>query len=122
MVEPYFRFCFEHPEEELRLYCETCGELVCVQCAVKGGKHHDHDCAVLKKPSISTRERLLHHWPMEGQVTAIEKALAQLDACCREISWEAHRKLSLALPFVSLACYASECRKSAITRLDYWTD
>ena len=49
IVEPYFLFCFEHPEEELRLYCETCGELVCVQCAVKGGKHHDHDCAVLKK-------------------------------------------------------------------------
>ena len=87
IVEPSLRFCFEHPEEELRLYCETCGELVCVQCAVKGGKHHDHDCAVLKKAfDIYKGEITSSLEPMEGEMTAIEKALAQLDACCREIS------------------------------------
>ena len=87
IVEPYFRFCFEHPEEELRLYCETCGELVCVQCAVKGGKHRDHDCAGLKKAFDKYKGEITSSLePMEGQVTAIEKALAQLDACCREIS------------------------------------
>ena len=87
IVEPYFRFCFEHPEEELRLYCETCGELVCVQCAVKGGKHHDHDCAVLKKAFDKYKGEITSSLkPMEGQVTAIEKALAQLEACCRGIS------------------------------------
>ena len=31
------RHCFEHSEEELKLYCETCGELVCLKCAIKGG-------------------------------------------------------------------------------------
>ena len=87
IVEPYFRFCFEHPEEELRLYCETCGELVCVQCAVKDGKHHDHDCAGLKKAFKKYKGEISSSLePMEGQVTAIEKALTQLDACCREIS------------------------------------
>ena len=87
IVEPYFRFCFEHLEEELRLYCETCGELVCVQCAVKDGKHRDHDCAVLKKAFDKYKGEITSSLePMEGQVTAIEKALAQLDACCREIS------------------------------------
>ena len=87
IVEPSFRFCFEHPEEELRLYCETCGELVCVQCAVKDGKHRDHDCAVLKKAFDKYKGEISSSLePMEGQVTAIEKALAQLDACCREIS------------------------------------
>ena len=86
MVEPSFRFCFEHPEEELRLYCETCGELVCVQCAVKDGKHHDHDCAVLKKAFDKYKGEITSSLePMEGQVTAIEKALAQLDTYCREI-------------------------------------
>ena len=89
IVEPYFRFCFEHPEEELRLYCETCGELVCVQCAVKDGKHHDHDCAGLKKAFKKYKGEITSSLePMEGQVTAIEKALAQLDACCREISYQ----------------------------------
>ena len=87
IVEPYFRFCFEHPEEELRLYCETCGELVCVQCIMKDGKHRDHDCAVLKKAFGKYKGEITSSLePMEGQVTAIEKALAQLDACCREIS------------------------------------
>ena len=83
IVEPSFRFCSEHLEEELRLYCETCGELICVQCIMKDGKHRDHDCAVLRKYK---REITSSLEPMEGQVTAIEKALAQLDACCREIS------------------------------------
>ena len=87
IVEPSGRFCFEHPEEELRLYCETCGELVCVQCAVKDGKHHDHDCAGLKKAFKKYKGEITSSLePMEGQVTAIEKALAQLDACYREIS------------------------------------
>ena len=87
IVEASVRFCFEHPEEELRLYCETCGELVCVQCAVKDGKHRDHDCAVLKKAFDKYKGEITSSLePMEGQVTATEKALAQLDACCREIS------------------------------------
>ena len=33
---------WQHPEEELKLYCQTCGELVCLDCVIKGGKHHDH--------------------------------------------------------------------------------
>ena len=38
------RHCFGHPEEELKLYCETCGELVCLKCAIKGlGKHFGHN-------------------------------------------------------------------------------
>ena len=79
--------CFEHAEEELKLYCETCGELVCYQCVIKGGKHHDHDYALLqiafekyKKEITSSLE------PMEKQVTIIKKALEQLNARCGEIS------------------------------------
>ena len=87
IVKPSVRFCFEHHEEELRLYCETCGELVCVQCIMKGGRHRDHDCAVLKKAFNSYKEEILSSLePMEKQVTTIGKALAQLDARCGEIS------------------------------------
>ena len=35
--------CLEHPEEELKLYCETCGELVCYECGLSYGKHHGHN-------------------------------------------------------------------------------
>ena len=78
--------CFEHAEE-LKLYCETCGELVCLQCAIKGGKHHNHDYALLqiafekyKKDILSSLE------PMEEQVVIIEKALEKLNTRCGEIS------------------------------------
>ena len=87
IVEPYFRFCFEHPEEELRLYCETCGELVCVQCAVKGGKHHDHDCAGLKKAFQGYNDEITSSLEaMEKQVRTAEKALTQFSTRCGEIS------------------------------------
>jgi DNA-binding beta-propeller fold protein YncE len=80
-------FCSEHCEEESKLYCETCEELVCVQCVVKGGKHHDHDCAALRKAVHRYKEEtasLLE--PMEKQVTTIKKSLKQLDIRCGEIS------------------------------------
>ena len=81
------RSCFEHPEEDLKLYCETCGELVCVQCVVKGGKHHDHDCAGLKKAFEKYNEEIASYLePMEKEVMAAERALAQLDARCGEIN------------------------------------
>ena len=78
--------CFEHAEEELKLYCETCGELVCYQCVIKGGKHHNHDYA---QPKIALERKeeiksLLE--PMEKQVTIIKKALEQLNTRCGEIS------------------------------------
>ena len=80
-------YCFEHAEEELKLYCETCGELVCYHCVIQGGKHHDHDHALLevafgkyKKDITASLE------PMEKQVVIIEKALKKLNTRCGEIS------------------------------------
>ena len=49
--------CFKHPEEELKLYCETCGELVCLKCAIKGGKHCSHDYKELDK--AQTRDYII---------------------------------------------------------------
>ena len=79
--------CFEHAEEELKLYCETCGKLVCYQCAIKGGKHHDHDYALLQIAFEKYKEEITSSLePMEKQVTIIKKALEKLNACCGEIS------------------------------------
>ena len=76
--------CFEHAEEELKLYCETCGELVCYQCIMKGGKHHVHDYVLLQK---YTEEITSSLEPMEKQVTIIKKkALEKLNARSGEIS------------------------------------
>ena len=86
-VEEEKLYCFGHSEEELKLYCETCGELVCLQCIIKGGKHQDHDYALLKvaferyKKEISSSLK-----PMEKQVEIIEKALVGLNTRYGEIS------------------------------------
>jgi late competence protein required for DNA uptake (superfamily II DNA/RNA helicase) len=35
--------CLVHKGKKLKLYCETCNELICWKCALKGGSHHNHD-------------------------------------------------------------------------------
>ena len=79
--------CFVHEDKELELYCETCGELICLKCVTKSGKHHSHDYEELnvafekyKKEIMSSLE------PMEKQVTTIKKALALIKQCRGEIS------------------------------------
>ena len=79
--------CREHAGKEVELFCETCGEPVCVKCAIKGGKHHSHDCEELDKAFERYKVEVTASLePMEKQVTTITKALAQLDARCVEIS------------------------------------
>ena len=79
--------CFVHEDKELELYCETCGELTCLKCVTKSGKHHSHDYEELnvsfekyKKEIMSSLE------PMEKQVMTIKKALALIEQCRGEIS------------------------------------
>ena len=79
--------CREHAGKEVELFCETCGEPVCVKCALKGGKHHSHDYEELDKAFERYKVEVTASLePMEKQVTTITKALAQLDARCAEIS------------------------------------
>jgi DNA-binding beta-propeller fold protein YncE len=35
--------CLIHEGKVLELYCETCRELICSKCALRGGSHHDHE-------------------------------------------------------------------------------
>ena len=79
--------CFVHEDKELELYCETCGELICLKCVTKSGKHHSHDYEELnvafekyKKEIMSSLE------PMEKQVMTIKIALALIEQCHGEIS------------------------------------
>ena len=79
--------CFVHEGKELELYCETCGELICMRCALKGGKHHDHSYEDLGQAFRKYKEEISSSLePMEKQLMIMKKALAQLDACRGEIS------------------------------------
>ena len=82
------RHCFEHPDEELKLYCKTCGELVCLKCAIKGlGTHFGHDYKELDKAFQEYKEEITSSLkPMENQVATLKGVIAQLDMRCRKIS------------------------------------
>ena len=81
------RHCFEHPEEELKLYCETCGELVCLKCAIKDlGKHFGHNCKELAKAFQEYKEEITSSLePMEKQVATLKGVLAQVNTHCGKI-------------------------------------
>ena len=79
--------CFVHEDKELEVYCETCGELICLKCVTKSGKHYSHDYEELnvafekyKKEITSSLE------PVEKQVVIIKNALTLIEQCHGEIS------------------------------------
>ena len=79
--------CFEHKGTERQLYCETCEDLICFKCAIKGGKHHDHDHHLLDEAFERYKGEVAPSLdPMEGKLVAVKEALAVLDKRCGEIS------------------------------------
>lgn len=79
--------CTVHAGKELELYCETCLELICLKCAIKGGKHHSHDYEELDeafdkcKDDIATSMRSI-----EKKLKTASEVLAQLDTSCEDVS------------------------------------
>ena len=83
-VSPY---CSVHVDKELELYCETCGELICSHCALRGQKHHSHEYDLISSCYEKyKREMTPSLEPVEKQLTTIKKALGHLDERCGEIS------------------------------------
>ena len=81
------QLCSEHVGKALELYCETCGELICSHCALKKGKHHSHDYEVLDEAFEKYKEEITPSLePMEKRLVTINKALAQCDSYCVEVS------------------------------------
>jgi DNA-binding beta-propeller fold protein YncE/uncharacterized protein YjiS (DUF1127 family) len=79
--------CLEHVGEELRLYCETCEQLVCSLCVSSRGGHAGHyfddvnrAFEKYKAEAASSMELL------EEQVTTFKEALVVLNEHCRNLS------------------------------------
>ena len=80
-------FCSEHVREELKLYCETCGELICPYCALKTGKHHNHDYALIEEAFETYKKEigsLLE--PINRKLASVDEVLTQFDKDNGEIS------------------------------------
>ena len=80
-------FCSEHVREELKLYCETCGELICFRCGLNTGKHHNHNYALIEEAFETYKKEiggLLE--PINKQLSSINEVLTQFDKIDGEIS------------------------------------
>ena len=77
--------CSEHNEEELKLYCETCSQLICLQCTIRNHNGHKYDLVseVFEKHKNEIESSLK---PVEQHLTSVKRAVTELDACCGEIN------------------------------------
>jgi hypothetical protein len=50
--------CKQHPSKKLKLYCETCEELICTYCMAFEHMRPDHICSPLEEIAESKREDL----------------------------------------------------------------
>ena len=78
-------FCSKHKDQELRLYCETCEELICHDCTIRLHQGHQYDLISDTfeghKADITASLE-----PVEKHMGITSNKLKQLDARCTEIT------------------------------------
>ena len=75
--------CKEH-DEQLKYYCETCEELVCVYCTVKKHNGHHHDS--VKQMATKHRDELKKITdPVTGMITNLSEAHENIDKMKKKI-------------------------------------
>ena len=70
-------FCTSHPSEPIKIYCETCDELVCSDCAIKAHRDHSYDFI----PDVFPKHRdailaCLH--PIKAELAGVAGTIAEL--------------------------------------------
>ena len=79
--------CSTHKDKEAELFCETCEELICCKCALRGSKHHSHDYVELGKACEKYRKEIRSVLsPMEEKLVVIGQAEKDLGLFCFDIS------------------------------------
>ena len=71
--------CSKHPSEELKIYCETCNELICRDCTVKA--HRDHQFDLVGDCFPKHRDAIIASLqPIKQQLDIVSQAVAEVDA------------------------------------------
>ena len=71
--------CPKHPSEELKIYCETCNELICRDCTVKA--HRDHQFDLVGDCFPKHRDAIVACLqPIKQQLDIVSQAVAEVDA------------------------------------------
>ena len=70
-------YCDGHQERELELYCESCEQLICLQCTIS--EHHGHQYNLLKDALEKCKEDIKASLtPAKEQLLAVGKASKQV--------------------------------------------
>ena len=73
-------FCLEHVKQELKLYCETCGKLICFRCALKTGKHHNHNYTSIEEAFETYKKEISSLLePINRKLASVDEVLTQFD-------------------------------------------
>ena len=77
--------CQIHPSEQLKIYCETCVQLVCRDCTVKTHRDHQYDlagdCFPKHRDAITVSLQ-----PVKQQLGIVNQAVAEVDARSRRLN------------------------------------
>ena len=78
-------FCLKHKDQELRLYCEACEELICHDCTIRLHQGHQYDLIsdIFEGHKADITASLE---PVEKQMGIVSDKLKRLDARCTEIT------------------------------------
>ena len=71
-------YCPKHPQEKLKIYCETCGELICNDCTIRLHQGHNYDLVSDTFPKHK-EEIVSSLQPVKQQLTTVNKAVQALD-------------------------------------------
>ena len=77
--------CQQHPSEQLKIYCETCEQVVCRDCTVKTHRDHQYDlagdCFTKHRDAITASLQ-----PVKQQLGIVNQAVAEMDARSRRLN------------------------------------
>ena len=76
--------CSKH-DKKLKLYCDTCGELICHHCTVHTHKEHNY-CVIIDAFNTHKEEILSSLEPVKAQLEATNHALTSLEVQREEIA------------------------------------
>lgn len=79
--------CVQHTDMQAEVYCETCGELICWKCIMKGRKHSSHDYQELNEAFTAYKAEMTSLLvPLERKKASVIEVLREINLRCNDIS------------------------------------
>ena len=76
--------CKKHPENLLKIYCETCNELICNDCTIRLHQGHQYD--LISDTFPKHKQELVNHLePVKHHLVTVNQALSNFDTRSKEI-------------------------------------